>query len=525
MRNYFYATIFICLLISCSNSPEDSTDQILPIERDTTDPELSIAGLQDVIEVITSITISVTDESNNVTTVVLIDGQELIRTEDKEFSIEIDPFDYSNGNRTITVESTDSNDNQSSLSKSFELKKLLFVYSDIQILSFLDSTNAEFFVSLNKLNGDLIEYRKIDKLEENRFYAIDGFERQNFVASLFIISTDLPNRQSGIITYADIRPGSITQTANQVTLQNTPSKKTDSFKLTMTDANGQTNFYAGGKDYSLGIFGKENGNFESNVLFDPDTKDEILIFSNPDNVNNLDFYKYLFIDDFGDKTLSFSDLTPLGEYKTLNLPFDVSDYSLSFSGYRNEDAYKNNKFNSLFRKNQIQSGTYSGQIDVPIFNNFEVYSKSFSAGLSNNRRFYSRTKGFSEVTIPNWTASVVGNEVITFGDYDNIQISATFRGTLVGNTKNFMSWTYRRKNNQQFDMPFENFEIPGEIKEMLQIAQIDPNDPSQLLTLGLTLQDFEINVDIEKGIFVGFGENQYGDEESMRFTIMDGIGI
>ena len=171
MRKYLIIPSFIFFFLGCSSNDE-STNEI-PQENDTTNPEISINGIEngDTVETITSLNVSIMDEDNQITTTILVDNQEISTNENKQFTIDIDPFDFSSGAKTLTIESTDSSGNTTTITQSFEMKKLLFINSDFQIPLLFSNPELETYISINTMEGELLDYQKIEADQETRFYA------------------------------------------------------------------------------------------------------------------------------------------------------------------------------------------------------------------------------------------------------------------------------------------------------------------------------------------------------------------
>lgn len=519
MQKYLIIPSYILLLLGCSSNDETPSD--LPLEKDTKSPGISINGIDDgdTIETITSLNISISDEDNEITTILLIDGQEVERNEKKEFVLELDPFDFSNGTKTLTVKSTDSSGNVSTSTRSFKLKKLLFINSDFQIPPIFNNPELETYISINTMEGELLDYQRIDVDQETRFYAPNMVERQNIIATLYLLYPNSPNRSSGLISYGNLLPGTKTITQNEVALRQGTYPKTNSFQLTMTDALATTNFKMKGNEYSLEPFGEATGNFAAPINHDPNRDGPMFIYSNPVDAHNVQDYRFLFIDDFVDSAISFLDFETPNNTASLEFPQEINDFNFTFHGYRNQEEYDLRKYTEILHETNPTSST----LEVPILEEFEIYEKNYTATLSENKRFYATAKGLGEMVIPDWNVQVEGNLVLTNGNYDQLMIGTTFKGDLVENTVNRMTWTYREKNNPQVTIPFENIEIPQEIKTILDDFAIDLNNPDQLEQLFVTLEDFEKEYKFEDGIFVGLGNsNYYGDERSIFYIIKDG---
>ncbi|WP_306013663.1 MULTISPECIES: hypothetical protein [unclassified Allomuricauda] len=520
MQKYLIVPTLFFLFLSCSSNEEGTGET--PPEQDTKNPEITINGIDedDTVEIITSVNVSISDEDNKITTTILLDNQEIANSEDKQITLDLDPFDFSNGTKTLIIESTDSSGNMSTVTRSFELKKLLFINSDFQIPPIFNNPELETYISINTMDGQLLDYKRIDLDEETRFYAPDMVERQNIIATLYLLYPNSLNRTGGLISFGNLLPGTKTITQNEVALRRLEYPITSSFQLTMTDALETTNFKMRGREYRLETVGATStGNFSATLGYDPNLNGSMFMYSNPKDADDIQDYRFLFLNDFIDSTISFLDFKSPTNSATLEFPPEITDYSLTFHGYRNQEDYDLGKFSEILWKTNPTSPT----VEVPLVEEFEIYEQFYDAKISENQRFITNVKGLGEIEIPDWSAQVEGSTVLTSGNYDQLLISTTFRGVLLENTVNRITWTYSEKNNAQVIMPFENLEVPQEIKTILDDFGIDPNNPEQIELLSLVLEGFEKDYRFEDGIFVGLGNsNYYGDEQSISYVIKDG---
>ncbi|MEO0901091.1 MAG: hypothetical protein AAFY00_03415, partial [Bacteroidota bacterium] len=166
LKNLFALTLISLFFLSCSSDSSSSDDVIPPdggnppiSEEDTTAPVVSISDILDVVEVLTPIQFSITDSSNNVTTQIFIDDTEVFSSQEKQFTFELDPYDFPSGAKTMRVVSEDSSENETTETVSFELKRLLFRLPDAQ--GRISNSFQDYFMALNSQDGDLLASAKL----------------------------------------------------------------------------------------------------------------------------------------------------------------------------------------------------------------------------------------------------------------------------------------------------------------------------------------------------------------------------
>lgn len=518
LKSFIFFLIPFIFLTSCNKSEENSVPVIPEEENDFTKPSIKVTNdLEGVIEEVTQITFVITDNSENVTTTVRIDDTQVFSTKDKEFSIEIDPFDFLNGEHVLNIESLDEANNKGELTESIQLQKLLFVYPDIQILSFLQSETLEYYLLINILDGNLIEYRKIESVVENRFYAPDGFEKQNFTVTLF----GMPKNESVLngyaVSYSDLSPGSVSLSSGQLEERSIPNIEKDvEFDLSLTDIQEIINIELFGREYQSGPFYFESDTYSFSVSLSSNTEGPLLMYYS-ENKNDLDDYRYYFLNQYSDTKVSFNDFNSVATTADLSSLSNINNFGFGLRGYKSEVAYENNEFNEVY------SNSFEGfELDVfqvPQFDVYEIYTQSFSADLNENTKFLSITKGLGPVSVPDWNASLSGNKVLTNGDYDVFQMNANFRLPTTAGTFVF-DWYYYEPNNPEFNVPFTNFEIPFEIQEKFDNIGLNVKDINSAENLRFSMEGFEIPIHMEEGAFTGFRRlNRNRDYKSIGIIV------
>ncbi|MDC6404712.1 MULTISPECIES: hypothetical protein [Maribacter] len=518
LKTFMFLLISFLFLTSCNKSEESSVPVIPEEENDITKPSIRVTNdLEGVMEEVTQITFVITDNSENVTTTVRIDDIQVFSTKDKEFSIQIDPFDFLNGEHVLNIESLDEANNKGELTESIQLQKLLFVYPDIQILSFLQSETLEYYLLINMIDGNLIESRKIESVVENRFYAPDGFEKQNFTVTLF----GMPKNESVLngyaVSYSDLSPGSVSLSSGQLEVRSIPNIEKDvEFDLSLTNVQEIINIELFGREYLNGPFYFESDTYSSSVSLSSSTVGPLLMYYS-ENKNDLDDYRYYFLNEYSDTTVSFNDFNSVASTVGVSSLSNIDNFTFGLRGYKSQVAYENDKFNEVYT-NSFE-GFELNVFQVPQFDVYEIYTQSFGADLDEKTKFLSTTRGLGPVSVPDWSASLSGDKVLTSGDYDVFQMIANFRLPTTAGTFVF-DWNYFMRNNPEFNVPFTNFEIPLEIQEKFDTIGLNVKDFNSAENLRFSMEDFEIPVHMEEGAFTGFRRlNRNKDYKSISIIV------
>lgn len=517
-KSNVYLLIFFLFLVGCYKSDQDSVPVILEDENDFTKPTISIAtDLDGGIEDVSQISFLISDNSDNVETTVRIDDVVVLKTNDKEFSIQIDPFDFSNGEHVISIESLDESSNKGELTERIQFRKLLFVFPDIQILSFLQSETLDYYLLINMLDGKLVESRKIESNLESRFYAPDGFERQKFTVTLFGIPKSESVLNGYAVSYSGLSPGSVSLSSAQLREKSIPNIEKDAeFNLSLTDVPEIVNIKLFGREYRNGPFYLDSDIYTSSVSLSSNTEGPLLLYYS-ENKNNLDDYKYYFLNEYSNTTISFNDFVAVESTVELSPLINVDSFSFSLRGFKSEEAYENDEFNEVY-SHQFE-GFDLDIFQVPQFDLFDIYSQNFSADLDENTKFLSTSRGLGAVSVPEWNASLSGNKILTNGDYDVFQVITNFRMPTATGTFVF-DWNYFRSNNPEFNIPFTDFEIPSELQAVFDNFGLNVKDLNSAETIRFSMADYEIPIQMEDGAFTGFRRlNRNRDYKSINITV------
>ncbi|WP_430965414.1 hypothetical protein [Spongiimicrobium sp. 2-473A-2-J] len=521
MKKHYFVLISTALLFfGCSSSNEDPPVVNPPETPDNTAPSITLLGLEAVVEVLTTLNITVTDNSDNVTSSVLVDGTEVFSSSQKQFSYELDPFDFLDGEHEISIESVDDSENKGMALDTFESKKLLFAVTTTDFNSDL----IDLFFSLHSLEGKLIEYRNVAiSAEELHFYAPDNFKRQSFIASEIVLGKN--GFEFDVITsYADIVPGT-----NETEIQNARANEFPNYSGIKRDGS----FSLGIMDTDFTPFGLFSTNYStirtfrgatsSSFDFEYDTTatQNIFIYTLPINSRNLDEYSYFILDDFKDQTISLNDFELPPQTNTVNLPAGSLNFNFSLRGFANEAGFNNNNFNQIVNFAGNPSD-FNNTMELPVIDAYNVVQQRLNIQLDNKRSIESWFKGFGDIVIPGWSVSRAGNEVSISADYVRSSFRLDFErpGSTGSSPLAPFIWSFTNRPNTTVSIPFGSMEIPEEVANNLLAKGFDLTNMDSPDKLTFTLYTFEEETSYEELIF-NFYTNQRGDQTFMTFDIND----
>lgn len=166
-------------------------------------PEIQVKGIVDSIEVLTDLEVEITSVDSGVISTVFLDGEIIVTSDKKQFTIRIDPFDYTAGTLEIRISSQTEVSRKSEVTFDIEIKKFLLYIPNP--LGYKDFANDS-FIAINTLDGKLVDYKKVQSWDGIYFYAPDGFDRQDLIVTEYFLNK-FDNR-TYIISYSDIAIGS-----------------------------------------------------------------------------------------------------------------------------------------------------------------------------------------------------------------------------------------------------------------------------------------------------------------------------
>ncbi|MEM9362469.1 MAG: hypothetical protein AAGA43_07540 [Bacteroidota bacterium] len=516
------AVVFACS--SDADQPEPSPTPNPPTqgEEDTTAPTVSITGLQDLIEVLTTLEVTVTDASNNVNTAILVNGEEVFTTTLKSFSYELDPFDFPTGETTITVQSTDDSDNQGTESGTFELKKLLFRSTD---LAGDDPSNdfVDLYIAINsEETGELIASRLMQSFEDATFYAPEDFTREKIVATKYVLGKGTFFTLNVASTFASLEPGinvmTVEEAISTLGLNREPSIRDGQFDLSITDRPVNTNFRVNTSiDYGV------NGG-PSDFDFSYDIQNTENIFIHTSTVDrSINDYRYLILNNFEDQTISFNSFNSLASDKiqTNSLPNGTERYRFELRGFVGNEEFETDSYRLLYDFFENSGLGANATFSFPLIDDFEIFQQRLTVNLNDGREIFGSFRGLKEFEIPNLSISAIDDIVTVNGDYDSHTLIQDITGPIPQGFSEPILFVrrYVDDNSTTITIPFDALEIPTKIIENLTTKGFSINATNNAGDLSIAFTKREREINYQDLIFYFITRNEAGDEYQVTFPL------
>ena len=508
-------------LCSCGSEENDPTDDVPPgngtQEMDTTPPVVSISGIDDEIEVLTSINVSIQDESQTVNTNVQINGEDFFSSNQREFNLEINPFDFPNGDTTLSIISTDGDGNEREFTKTFNLRKLL-----VRIAASINANPGEAYFSVNSLNGNLLAFAEVTESIENvELYADDDFTPQQIVVTSYILRPN-SSRKASLSSIAQIEPGTdltMFQEAGGVPTEGTfeGNTLTSSFNVQLTEiptTQLRNSLFAIGNNY----FANSRSDFEG-----PDTStltigvndetDDVFIYTSDiwAPVSNgpvmVSDYRYLLLDNFTDQTLSFSELNSPTSIQEIRVPGGINTISSRLFGFLDEAAFDANNFTFLFDTSSLNdNGADDSIIEIPVIDEYGIVRQEHTMVMDNGNTYTASLIGLQNVpNVPDWSAARNGSMVSIGGDFDIFTVGFVSDG--VAN----LDWEYTMPDEDSIELPFDDFQFPNEFITFANEQGVDLSSFNSDPFFSITFIDSSEDVNYEDVLFrsqtnIGLGD-------------------
>ncbi|TAI49409.1 hypothetical protein [Flagellimonas allohymeniacidonis] len=514
--------------LSCDSSSEDPTDEG-PVQTtdddisqpDGTAPTITISSVPDVIEVITEFNLQITDESDQVTTTFSLDGVEIFQSNQKNFTFELDPFDFDSGAKTLEVKSIDDGGNEGSATVTFELRKLLVSYPDP--FRRFDQSTTEAYLAINNLEGELVMFQKIESEEDGILYAPDGFERQNFVLTRYLVR-DSPGDFLILDSFGGIEPGTFLLSEEEVEAKfNSVLTKDQSVDIVVnSDRTAELNSYHASL-VNMGPPGSDNYtlNYASGAA------SNFLMRLEPSSSPPINDYSYLFIDDLTKQNYNDSDFIRPETLQTLSIP-EGKSFSFSLNGYANQMDYQQNRFQRIYEESGGLAGTdaevpvVSQSIEVPVILDFDVFKKSTVVNRPGGITWFIDQKGLNPFSIPNLDISRTGGTLVITGEFNFIRHNLFIPANATGNGSSSFFWTFTDTSDDTKEIPFvSTFEFPEPIQNVVTLKSIEVNpentDPSTYTT---TVYAYENEINYTDLVLTSvFLNNEAGDSFRIQLIL------
>ncbi len=526
--------VLLAAALGCTNDSsqqEPTPDSPMINQEDMTPPSINIVGLETgTIEVLTTLELEITDESEETTTTISVNGEEFFSSSIKSFSYELDPFDFPTGATTISITSTDSAGNQISISETIQLARLV---ASIAAESFAPERNQLLYYSVNTLDGALVQTVQVENpFETVKLYAGDDFGRQEFVITSYQVFTE---DFAFLRSIANIEPGTdlvALQEEAGITTENDIVEPTEpnEIRVDISDFPDDElcNSLAGqGADYFASFTENSNVGATSQVRITTRganaSPEDVFIYNTGFECHNntfsvVDEYRYLFLDDFVDSSASFLDFT-IPDFRTANLPNGATGFNFALLGYANQVSFEANQLRFLYLNSTSNQQNPNIQgIEIPIIPEYPIVVNSAIVFLSDGKTLTSTLIGENtEINIPNWQALRNGDTVEVTGDFD----ACTFRTGISGSNNRLINWSYDTEFSQLVTIPFDSFEIPQELLDTPIGSSLNFSSLNSNSSLNISLRGSSEDLSYEQFIFASQITNSsiLGNAQSLRIDL------
>ncbi|MEM8763131.1 MAG: hypothetical protein AAGD88_04935 [Bacteroidota bacterium] len=521
MKNLTILTLLL-FIVSCSSSESDGNEQNLdnPTNNDNQSPTISLQNtLSGIVEELTNLVISVSDNSDDVQTVITVNGEEVFSTNQLNFTYSIDPFDFNDGPKTLNIKATDEAGNEIEEQLSFDTKKFLFSIPDYQ--GNLSTSERRIFVGLNLKNGELISYRELMSSEDGTFYAEDGFERQDIVATIY----DFNENSREIISFTDIPAGTKIPDFDDVKMKFfQPLEEISNFNVAITYDLGfpLEPFTLESRTFSYDEKGGgSSGNVQNlNCLYNPSSPPTDLFIYFHENSLDPTNYRYLSqpITDLSDKAYNLSEFSEDWSNSQISIPSGISSYSILMNGFTDEQAYQNNEFREfyrIFRRNQIPTEP----VNIPTIPQFPIIQQRLSIDLAPGVFGLAWIKGTGTFTIPDRTVNLSEVSAEVIGEFNSYRVSLGIRREPLDFSSPGILWSYYGDYQPFIEYPYKTLQIPGEVTNLFEVqgydlSQFEQSGSEEIL---LTLYDYELDAPYNERIFYEYKGNEKGNRIEMSY--------
>lgn len=454
--------LFIALYISCSKDNSEN-NQPEPNQNEDVLPVISISELENLIETKSSFNITISGTEAQTNTTVLINDIEVASTDQKDFELEINPFDYPNGKTSLKVKSVTAGNLESVKDEEIEINKLLF-----RSFGGLSSESVDSYLAINlQSTGELVGFKKIITYDDPIFlHAEDNFIEENIIVTQYIISNNSSFQMARM--FGNVKPGteliSIEEVANQLGIDVVwPSNQT-AFNVTIEGTSNSGFISLLGRDYNFG-----NSSFPTlEIMYDEAlTENVFLYYYNQYDNNILNNYRYSFIDNLEDQSIQFEEMTMLQEedITTFQIPNTVDSASITLFGFNNEESYRENLYRLLF-VNSIQTGTSGYTASYPYIKEYPIVVKSIGLDFLDGSNLILDQKNTLDITIPDITVQKNEGDIEINGAHDFSELNLEVLHPDPAKNDIFRM-SYKNLGLDTIDIPFDTFEIPEEIVQIL----------------------------------------------------------
>lgn len=505
MTKKIFPLLFFILLTNCTRDDQKNISSEANESEDAL-PQISISEIDDLVEKRTNFRVSISGINEQTNTTVLINDDEVVSTNQKDFDIEVNPFDYPNGKTVLTVKSVASNNQESIENQEFEIKKLLF-----RSYGGLSSESVDSYLAINlQSTGELVAFKKIITYDDPIFFhAEDNFIEENIIVTQYDLSNNTGLQLARI--YGNVEPGteliSTQEVADELGLDYIMSNNDSSFDLTIEGTSNSGLFTLFGRSYNFDS--STFPNFEIN--YDGElTTDVFLYYLDPSNDDLLDNYRYTFIDNLTNQTLQFDEMSLLqpDDIFTIDLPQTVEKAVVNLLGYTDENDYREDMYKLLFGKG-IETATAGYSVNFPVLEEYPIIVKSINLEFLDGKKVLFNQRGNPDITIPNLTIQENDGTIVINGDYDFSELNLGVSHP-DPESNDVFRMIYKNQHLDSIEIPFKSLQIPGEIVQFLNGKGFEVDIKNNTGQMDLRLSKYENKV-FPNGVFYSPLRREFGD--------------
>lgn len=481
-RLYRLISIAICFqLISCDpeevKEEEPVQEEVVEQEEEVPDteptddvaPEIVVTGITEAVETYTDISLSISDASETDTRI-LLDGEVLFSSTEKQFDYQLDPYPLAVGMRTLSVQATDSLGNQSVETFTLDVKHLLLSYE----YSGQENDRSPFkWIFFNDMDGlPLANFRAVPGTEKiytdqivsdsTIFYSIVNytFDPEYFNSKRLLITTN-----------------KITLGGNRLPIVSPPLQNRDNeFNLTVNQEESSifTTYWGSGSEYRVATTGSGGGTETLGLIFD-DTDVVYVRNSGPSGVTFIGEeappYSYLSFPvnpGSNQETRDEDDFVqPEGTVSVSIAAHDEGSLRFNRFGYTGDQELATNTYHNIYEAIE-DSGFLTPSLALPVLNGLNYYRNQIRYQRDGKSYLSESFENLLDTNMPDWSlSSDFGNDRFTItddtDDVDVYIIQFIKNRNLNSPDERRITWNYRvfGSSNEVESAPI--LQVPSEI--------------------------------------------------------------
>lgn len=470
--NFFFVILIGLTSISCEKETVGKKPDI--DETDVEGPIISHANLSRLIETKTVLKYNIADASGSVEFEVYVDGELILQGANDSIAFDIDPFNYPVGEISVVIKAFDKFRNETQVSETFDIKRLLL---RIPQSNFKDSYYTKYYVLINSSSGQLLNLKKVEPFEDISIYANANYNASEFTASLFSYPTDNNSNGANLMkSFVSIPNGTILPTIETIGTEDNYFEDFQIDERRTLSFNTEDPVDIGGNGYFF--LNNTILHYSSSI----DTNFFLAKSTTYDTANAQDNFKYLIVKDQDKFSYDESDFLTANSFFEVDIPMEFKsekngEFRCIVNGYRSEKDYLSNRGHTIMGLSTANINIFEEGLFVPEINNFEVYDKILIASVGDNYKWATKQKGLEFQPLPIMSIEHNQDEIIASGDFN--QIVFRYANYFVENgSYDFFDWRFYETARGRITIPYGDFELPQEIKQILDDKQLKPKSSS-----------------------------------------------